>query len=96
MSAQPNSRRPRHRIYAAAYDFSARLTERRLAPLRELVAGQAEGHVLEIGCGTGANLEHYRWARVDSLDATEPDPFMLRRAEVRLQKLKKGQQETSA
>jgi ubiquinone/menaquinone biosynthesis C-methylase UbiE len=55
--------------------------------LRELVAGEAEGRVLEIGCGTGANFERYRWARVESLDASEPDPFMLHRAEARLKKL---------
>ncbi len=41
------------------------------------------GHVLEIGAGTGANLPFYRWAYVDALDLTEPDPFMLRRAERR-------------
>jgi ubiquinone/menaquinone biosynthesis C-methylase UbiE len=79
--------KPRHRLYAAAYDIAARLTNRQMAPLRELIAGEAEGRVLEIGCGTGANFEHYRWAHIDSLTATEPDPFMLRRAEAKARTL---------
>lgn len=39
--------------------------------------------MLEIGAGTGQNLAHYDWSNVTSLDLTEPDPFMLRRAAVR-------------
>ena len=41
------------------------------------------GRVIEIGCGTGHNLLHYSWGKVDSLEVTEPDPFMLRRAAAR-------------
>jgi ubiquinone/menaquinone biosynthesis C-methylase UbiE len=58
-----------------------------MGPLRDLVAGEARGRVLEIGCGTGLNLSHYAWPRLDVLEATEPDPFMLRRAERRLARL---------
>ncbi len=36
--------------------------------------------MLEIGCGTGANLDYYDWTKVESLDLTEPDPHMARRA----------------
>jgi SAM-dependent methyltransferase len=79
--------RPRHPIYAAGYDIAARLTEPRLAPLRDLVAGEATGRVLEIGAGTGANFEHYAWARVEAVDATEPDPYMLKRAIARSKRL---------
>ena len=75
--------RPRHRLYAALYDLGCRLCERGMAPLREFVAGEAAGRVLEIGAGTGANLPYYRWAFLDAVELTEPDPFMLRRAERR-------------
>ncbi|HEX5928527.1 MAG TPA: class I SAM-dependent methyltransferase [Solirubrobacterales bacterium] len=43
---------------------------------RELVAG-ATGRVLEIGAGTGANVELYRDA-VEELVLAEPDPHMTR------------------
>jgi ubiquinone/menaquinone biosynthesis C-methylase UbiE len=76
-----------HRLYAALYDFGVGLAEKRLAPLRDLVAGDATGRVLEIGCGTGANLAYYRWAALESLEATEPDRFMLARAETKARKL---------
>src|SRR5437016_5003149 len=72
-----------HRLYAALYDVMARLDETRMAPLREEVAGEAEGRVLEIGCGTGLNLSYYRWARLEYVEATEPDPYMLARARAR-------------
>lgn len=79
--------RPRHRWFAAAYDLTSRFSERRLAPLRKALLRQAVGQVLEIGCGNGLNFAHYNFERVVSLDATEPDPFMLRRARPRLDAL---------
>jgi len=69
-----------HRIFAVFYDLCSRLSRKQLAPMRKFAAGGATGRVLEIGCGTGGNFEYYDWAKVESLDATEPDPFMLRRA----------------
>jgi ubiquinone/menaquinone biosynthesis C-methylase UbiE len=69
-----------HRVYAAFYDLCARLTDRQLRPLRQFAAGGAHGRVLEVGCGTGANFPYYDWSRVHSLDAVEPDVYMLRRA----------------
>jgi ubiquinone/menaquinone biosynthesis C-methylase UbiE len=48
------------------------------------VAGGAAGRVLEVGCGTGANLAFYDWQKVEALVATEPDPFMLQRTEAKL------------
>lgn len=42
------------------------------------------GRVLEVGCGTGASLAHYDWEAIERLEATEPDPFMLRRAREKL------------
>jgi ubiquinone/menaquinone biosynthesis C-methylase UbiE len=75
---------PGHRWYAATYDFFTKLSSRHLEPLRRFAAGGAAGRVLEIGCGTGQNFDFYDWSRVESLIATEPDQFMLRRASERL------------
>lgn len=71
-----------HRWFAAAYDPIMRWGERRvLGRLRRLVVGEAAGRVLEVGAGTGANFSYYRAA--ERILATEPDPFMLRRARTR-------------
>ncbi len=72
-----------HRWFAAIYDLTAKGDEKKLRPLRELAAGGATGRVIEVGCGTGLNLGYYDWQAVEALDATEPDPFMLRRAEAK-------------
>jgi ubiquinone/menaquinone biosynthesis C-methylase UbiE len=79
--------RPRHRWFAALYDLSARLNAKADARLRLPTVSQAAGQVLEIGFGTGLNLAYYDWSKVDSLEATEPDVYMLRRAEARLRRL---------
>lgn len=76
--------KPRHRLFAALYDRLEKLDERRMRLLRALAAGRARGRVLEVGCGTGANLAYYDWPQVDFLEATEPDVYMLRRAQRRL------------
>ena len=76
--------RPRHRWFAAFYDFCDRLDEKRMNPLRDRLLDGLSGAVLEVGCGTGTNFEHYGWSAIDSLVATEPDPFMRRRAEEKL------------
>lgn len=73
--------RPRHRWFAAAYDLLARADARKTDPLRDMLAGSAAGRVVEIGCGTGLNFAHFDWPKIKRLDATEPDAFMLKRAE---------------
>ena len=83
MNTSPSLPRPRHRWFAAVYDLMAKMDEKRARPMREFVAGQAAGRVLEVGCGTGLNLPYYDWSKVESLDATEPDSYMLRRAQAR-------------
>jgi ubiquinone/menaquinone biosynthesis C-methylase UbiE len=53
-------------------------------PIREIrkgIIGQAEGVVLEIGAGSGANFVHYDPTRVTKLYALEPNPGMIRLAE---------------
>ncbi|MDX6626532.1 MAG: hypothetical protein QOE56_1521 [Solirubrobacterales bacterium] len=67
------------RLFVAAYDRGLKATEE--AGLRrmraELLAG-ARGRVLEIGAGTGINLDLYPDA-VEELVLVEPDPHMARR-----------------
>jgi ubiquinone/menaquinone biosynthesis C-methylase UbiE len=71
----------RGRFFAMTYDRQiAKTEEAGLRALREDLIPQAEGDVLEIGGGTGANLAHYG-AAVTSLTVTEPEPPMLRRLE---------------
>ncbi len=76
---------PRHKWFAAFYDGCMRGTGDRMDAGRRFAAGDAAGRILEIGAGTGLNLDFYNWTRVDHLDACEPDPYMLKRARVRLE-----------
>src|SRR6266550_5379908 len=69
----------RDRIFAAGYDpLSARWEKRHGAKLRKKLLEHAQGHVLEIGVGTGLNLPHYPPG--DELVAADPSEPMLRRA----------------
>lgn len=70
---------PEHRFFAAIYDrLFASIEKGGLADKRrELLAG-AEGATLELGAGTGHNLQHYP-PSVDRLVLTEPDPHMAKR-----------------
>ena len=75
----------RRKFFAATYDSQMRKTERAgLADMRRSLLAQASGRVLEVGGGTGANLAHYGPA-VTSLTVTEPDVFMIKRLERRIQ-----------
>ncbi len=67
-----------HRWVAAFYGLMGPICDRGLRPIRASVVGAAQGRVLEIGAGTGLNFPYYTAA--ESVVATEPDPFMLRRA----------------
>jgi ubiquinone/menaquinone biosynthesis C-methylase UbiE len=78
-----------HRWFAAIYDRMSAREERRFGPLvRSRIAGEANGRVLEIGAGTGANFPYY--PADAQVVATEPDPFMLKRARDRLAELRLG------
>jgi SAM-dependent methyltransferase len=72
------------RFFAAMYDRGLKATEE--AGLREmrreLLAG-AEGRAIEIGAGTGVNLNLYP-RQVESLAVIEPDPHMARRLRAKL------------
>jgi ubiquinone/menaquinone biosynthesis C-methylase UbiE len=68
-----------HRFFAAIYDRLMAANEREgLGELRAGLLAGAAGRTLEIGAGTGANLEHYPPA-VTTLVLTEPDPHMAKR-----------------
>lgn len=76
---------PGHRSFAAAYDLLTGPAERTiLAGRRRRLLADCGGDVLDVGCGTGANFpllaELGRAGRDLRLQATEPDPHMLRRA----------------
>ena len=49
--------------------------------IRQQNIPQAQGKVLEIGVGSGANFPHYDPTRVTKLYALEPNPGMIRLAE---------------
>lgn len=74
----------RSRIFALTYDRQMAKVERAgLGALRATLLSAADGRVLEIGAGTGANLPHYG-AGVESLTVTEPELPMVRRLERRV------------
>jgi len=78
-----------HRWFAAMFDTMNRLsgTETKfLAKYRPHIAGEADGSVLELGAGTGASLPYFKKAQ--HVSATEPDPYMLERAQRRLTELR--------
>jgi ubiquinone/menaquinone biosynthesis C-methylase UbiE len=56
--------------------------------IRREIISQAQGKVLEIGAGSGANFSHYDPAKVSKLYALEPNPGMIRRAERQRHKTK--------
>jgi ubiquinone/menaquinone biosynthesis C-methylase UbiE len=71
----------RSTFFASTYDrFSKKSEEAGLAEMRRNLIAGANGDVLEIGGGTGANLSYYG-AAVKSLTITEPEPPMLKRLE---------------
>jgi SAM-dependent methyltransferase len=74
---------PVSRVTAALYDRALRRVERAGLGLwrRELLSGLS-GRVLEIGAGTGANLDLYP-PTVTELVLAEPDPHMRRRLAAR-------------
>jgi ubiquinone/menaquinone biosynthesis C-methylase UbiE len=73
-----------HPIFARFYDRLMAGTERAgLGEMRRELLGQASGRVLELGAGTGHNLEYYTDA-VAELVLTEPDPYMAERLRERL------------
>ena len=68
-----------HPIFAAVYDKLLATTEEAgLGEMRAQLLSEACGRTLEVGAGTGVNLQHYPRA-VTELVMTEPDPHMAKR-----------------
>jgi ubiquinone/menaquinone biosynthesis C-methylase UbiE len=73
----------RSKLFALTYDRQMAKVERAsLRALRESLLAAADGEVLEIGGGTGANLPYYR-PEAGSLTITEPETAMVRRLQRR-------------
>lgn len=73
-----------HRFFAAVYDRMLKSTEEAgLRGMRSDLLAKACGRTLELGAGTGLNLEHYPDA-VDDLVMTEPDRHMARKLRARV------------
>ena len=72
------------RFFAATYDkMNAAVEEEFGGPRRRELLADLEGAVVEIGAGTGANVEHYPPA-VSRLVLTEPDKHMRAKLEEKL------------
>lgn len=72
------------RAFSAVYDRGFRATEEAgLSDMRHALLAQARGRVLELGAGTGLNLEHYPEA-IESLTLVEPDPHMTKQLREKL------------
>ena len=70
------------RVFAACYDRGSAGAERAgLAAERDVLLAQARGRVLEIGAGTGVNVERYPPGA--DVTYTEPDPHMAKRLRAR-------------
>jgi ubiquinone/menaquinone biosynthesis C-methylase UbiE len=72
------------RFFSAAYDRMTKGTEEAgFREMRRQALSRAGGRTLDIGSGTGANLELYP-AAVDDLVLAEPDPHMLKQLRKKL------------
>jgi SAM-dependent methyltransferase len=72
------------RLFAAAYDRGLKATEEAgLGRMRAELLAEAGGRTLELGAGTGINLDLYPDA-VEELLLVEPDPHMAKRMRERL------------
>lgn len=72
------------RAFSALYDRSLKATEEAgLGEMRRELLARARGRVLELGAGTGVNLDLYPDA-VEELVLVEPDPHMAKRLRAKL------------
>lgn len=73
------------RGFSALYDrFFKAAEEAGLREMRRDVLAGARGRVLEIGAGTGLNLELYPGEGIESLTLSEPDPLMVKQLREKL------------
>jgi SAM-dependent methyltransferase len=72
------------RAFSAAYDRGFKGAEDAgLREMRRELLAQARGRVLELGAGTGLNLDHYPQS-IESLTMVEPDPHMIKQLRQKL------------
>lgn len=72
------------RAFSAAYDRGFKGAEDAgLRDMRRELLAQARGRVLELGAGTGLNLEHYP-EEIEGLTMVEPDPHMIKQLREKL------------
>lgn len=72
------------KLFASLYDtVMSPLEKRWIAHIRKKIVSGLEGKTLEIGTGTGANFPFYSLEKVRSLDAVEPNPYMLEQAKLK-------------
>lgn len=72
------------RAFSAAYDRGFKGAEDAgLREMRRELLAQARGRVLELGAGTGLNLDHYP-EEIESLTMVEPDPHMTKQLREKL------------
>jgi SAM-dependent methyltransferase len=77
------------RAFSAAYDRGFKATEEAgLSDMRRELLAQAKGRVLELGAGTGLNLERYP-ETIEALTLVEPDPHMTKQLREKLVRLGK-------
>lgn len=76
------------RMFSTFYDRAfAASEEAGLREMRREVVGKARGRVLELGSGTGLNLELYPREGLECLTLTEPDPHMIRQLRSRVEEI---------
>jgi SAM-dependent methyltransferase len=72
------------RAFAAIYDRGLKSTEEAgLGEMRRRILTQAEGRTIDLGAGTGVNIELFPEA-VSELVLAEPDPHMLKQLRTKL------------
>ena len=78
-------------LIATFYDRAMRRVERRcLGQWRSELLFPLRGDVLEIGAGTGTNLQYYS-QQLDRLVLSEPDPYMRRQLQARVNEMPHNQ-----
>jgi ubiquinone/menaquinone biosynthesis C-methylase UbiE len=72
------------RAFAAAYDRGLKAAEEAgLREMRRQILAKAEGRTIDLGAGTGVNIELFPTA-VSELVLAEPDPYMLKQLRTKL------------
>lgn len=83
-TSEPSDLQIDHPGFSRMFDWMARGVSRKaFEPLRRMTAGQAGGVTLEVGAGGGYNFAWYDPARVERVEAVEPDATMLGYARTR-------------